>query len=352
MGNNRKVHLDVLRIIAIFLVLFTHTNTKGYALFTISRSSSFFWLYLFISIFVKMAVPLFFMISGALLLGKNEPIKTIIIHRFLKFGVTLLVFSLIMYMYFNNFNLSHIKLVDFIKLTWSGKINVAYWYLYAYLAFILMLPFLRKLAQNMNNKEFKFLFSIYTLIQFFKILQYIVSNGQVKYNPNFSLFFETSNIFYPLLGYFLENRLNINNIKKSWLIEIGVFSFLSIAVSCIMTYYHCSLIGEWKESTSQMFFKTLTYIPATAMFLYIKLVFAKYHLKDSIKNLITVIGSTTFGIYLLDTIYRETTINIYYIMLPYVHSLLACIIWLLFACILGSLITYLLKKLPLLKKII
>lgn len=70
-ANNvpRAVHLDILRLIAIFLVLFNHTWTRGFSLWTISHNSGvLYWLYMFLSITDKIGVPLFLMISGALLL--------------------------------------------------------------------------------------------------------------------------------------------------------------------------------------------------------------------------------------------------------------------------------------------
>ena len=43
----RLQHLDFLRIIAIFMVLFNHTGTNGFVLFTIARESYLYGFYLF-----------------------------------------------------------------------------------------------------------------------------------------------------------------------------------------------------------------------------------------------------------------------------------------------------------------
>lgn len=42
-------------------------------------------------------------------------------------------------------------IVQFIKTILTGHIIILYWYLYAYLAFLMMLPFLRRLAQGMEK---------------------------------------------------------------------------------------------------------------------------------------------------------------------------------------------------------
>ena len=71
-AGKRTVYLDFIRILAIYMVLFNHTRTSGFVLFTVRRGSFFYPFYLFNAILIKSAVPLFFMVSGALLLGKEE----------------------------------------------------------------------------------------------------------------------------------------------------------------------------------------------------------------------------------------------------------------------------------------
>ena len=61
--KKRKVYIDFLKIIAIYMVMFNHTYEKGYLLFTITQGSNWYPVYLFCSIFIKIAVPLFFMAS-------------------------------------------------------------------------------------------------------------------------------------------------------------------------------------------------------------------------------------------------------------------------------------------------
>lgn len=91
--NNRKIYMDVLRIVAAFFVIFNHTGDKGFFLFSVTDNPFEYWLYLFLSILCKIAVPLFFMISGALLLSKNEPLYKLYYKRVLKYIVIILVFS-------------------------------------------------------------------------------------------------------------------------------------------------------------------------------------------------------------------------------------------------------------------
>ena len=58
-----------------------------------------FWIYLFLSVFCKFSVPLFFAISGAIMLGrKDEPLKVLWKKRIFKITIILFVFSAIYYL--------------------------------------------------------------------------------------------------------------------------------------------------------------------------------------------------------------------------------------------------------------
>lgn len=108
----RKTYIDFLRLIAIYMVLFNHTGMRGFILYTVAKNSVLYPLYFFNTIFIKIAVPLFFLITGALLLDREESIKKIIQNRFLKYAIVLLVSSVIAYIYYD---LKDLSLTTFIK---------------------------------------------------------------------------------------------------------------------------------------------------------------------------------------------------------------------------------------------
>ncbi len=92
--KDKKIHLEILRIIACFFVIFIHTGKTGYVLFIEREIGSLeFWIYEFISVFSNFAVPIFFMISGAIMLGREEEsLKKLWKNRILKIFIALVVF--------------------------------------------------------------------------------------------------------------------------------------------------------------------------------------------------------------------------------------------------------------------
>ncbi|MDE7206696.1 MAG: acyltransferase family protein, partial [Lachnospiraceae bacterium] len=78
MTKRNLLHIEFIRIIAAFFVIFNHTGDKGFFIYSTYDLGGFhYWLALAISIVCKISVPLFFMISGALLLEKEYSLKTI-----------------------------------------------------------------------------------------------------------------------------------------------------------------------------------------------------------------------------------------------------------------------------------
>ena len=157
-----KTHLDILRMIAIWMVVYAHTWKMGYTLFTEKLDSRFFWIYISFSILIRSALPIFWMISGALLLGKEETLKEVFKKRIVKFIVILISFSIMQYFYlFFKQEVVNISIGNFLEKFYSDCMAIAYWYLYAYLGFLLMLPFIRKIAKGMQNVEYVYLFVLY-----------------------------------------------------------------------------------------------------------------------------------------------------------------------------------------------
>ena len=347
----RKSHMDALRIAAVFMVLFNHTGKDGFVLFTAARSSTAYPLYLFISIFIRIAVPLFFMVSGALLLGRDEPFRIILKKRVLRFAAVLIAGSALIYLYkYSKGYISGISPADFAKRVYTGNITVPYWYLYSYLAYLLMLPFLRKLAKAMSNRDFILLFSLYFLVQSLQPLQFLIWRDSTGYSQYFTLFFRQKNIIFPLLGYYIEHRMPKRFFRKKYFLILAAAGMAAICICGALTHYRCVLTGDWRESTCGVFFDTWIFIPAAAAYFGTKLFFDTHKISGKLSGLLSAVSACTFGTYLFEYIYRNETKAVFRALVPYIHSLPACLIWIFTACLAGIAVTFILRKIPGIKK--
>lgn len=104
MGSTEKqryFYLDVMRVIAILLVLYTHTGELGNFIWTrLSFNNVQFWISI-IGDNIRVAnTSLFLMISGALLLGKEENISSIFRNKVLRMVAALFIFSAFYFVYY------------------------------------------------------------------------------------------------------------------------------------------------------------------------------------------------------------------------------------------------------------
>lgn len=351
-GSDRKVYFDALRVLAIFGVLFNHTNTRGFAIFTIATDSVLFPFYLFCAVVCKIAVPIFLMITGALLLEREEPISVILKKRFCKFFFVLLCTALIIYLYFLKWNFAEFSFKAFIQQFYSTNITASLWYLYAYLAYILTLPFLRRMARNMQNKDYLYLTGLMLLISLLRSMELLVGDYQLQFNEHFDLFITAEIVYYPLMGDFLANKLEEKKLTGKLVLISCAVGLVFVAANCWLTCVWCGHLGEWEYQTCQNFLNRFIFVPAASTFLLFRFIFMKVSFGDKIRKVITYLGSCTFGIYLFERIYREKTLFVFDALEPVMPRFVACLIWIACAFLVGLAVTAIAKKLPLLRKIL
>lgn len=297
-------------------------------------------------------MPLFFMISGALLLKKEESIQHLLKTRFLKYFAVLLVVSFIQYLYKIRGDFSSFSLFAFLRKTYTYRMSVALWFLYAYLGYLLCLPMLRKMANAMSNLEYEYMLILFIGMSCITILQALFFDSKTTYYSKFSLFFLSNTVFYPLLGYYLEYRLSAKHYcKKNVLLMIPIL-IVVLAVTAFMTHRHCTILGKWESASCQKYLQTLIVIPCIFTYFTAKLVFSRFSLGVRAQKFLRILADCSFGIYLFENIYRQQTKFIFHALSPYVSDMLASFVHIVAAFALGFCITLILKKIPVVKNLV
>ena len=257
-----------------------------------------------------------------------------------------------MYLYFIEYKFSEVSFYYFLIRLYSEEWVIAYWYLYAYLAFLIILPIMQKIAKVLDNKDYNYILFVYLFIQCVKIAEFLIWKGEVTYNSSFSVFILEQTVIYPFMGYFLEHRLQPKDYNKRTALSLILLSVLCIAICCMLTHYVCVLNNEWSEKTCQTFFNSLIIIPSMSVYYWVKCIMEKCKLSNKTKRILSVVGSCTFGIYLFERIYRDVTIGIYSILESLIPSILACFIWIFISCVMGLFVTMILKRIPIINRFI
>lgn len=359
-GNCEKqvktVYYEWLRLIACFLVIFNHL--KGYVLYQnatgIKQTG-----YMVISIITKINVPLFFMVSGALLLERQEDIITVLKKRVSRVCLVILLFSLGIYVECFLYALAQGRTYEFTLKRFLYGIFArnldetgSYWYLYAYLGFLFLLPFMQKLAKQMSRSDFTALvilrFMLLSVLPICNTFLQVAGAEKISVSGEFSIpLAVTAALFYPLAGYYLDHKIDVQDFAGK-IKGISVAVIAGIGISCLCVY----LNGAADETYIPLF----DYLLAMVMFLAVKYAATVRFPKLSAGKAAEIacfLGSLTFGIYLLDHYFKLIFYNSYEKLAEhFMPSLLISLGWCVISMFLGGSVTLLLKKIPLFQKIL
>lgn len=350
MEIKRRYYIDILRILACFMVVFNHFDLGFYAFHNKQQGTVSYWLLLAFSVFCKFAVPLFFMISGALLLKKDEPISVLYKKRILKIVVVLLVTSLL-YFFFEKYVINNTD-VGLSKI-YTEETEYHLWYLYSYIAFLISLPFLRSIAKDLTRNKIIYLAVVYTTVRYFiPLVELLLFDNNYKMNGYVSSVFICTDIFFlPLAGYYIENKLD-RKLSKNQLLAVWGANILAI----IFAMYATNLVNTVPDAeVNQAYISLFSSINAIAIYLNVKNIdFNKT--SKRLKKIVLHLSSCTFGIYLVHLFFMRIANTRLDASTFYSLSAIVQIgFWLLISMII-LIISYLLialaKKIPILKKYI
>jgi len=342
--NNRILWVDVIKIFSIFAVLFLHSaapvlgayneiNLNYWNIGNIYDSS------------VRMAVPLFFMLTGALLLNsKEESLSIYFKKRFAKVVIPLIAWSLI-YILFKKYVKHHDIniLIEVIKMCVTPR-YFHLWFLYAIIGIYLIIPIL-KIFINHSSKSMQLYFLILWIISFSLIP---LISDITKYNvPNY-IPMMSGYVGFLIMGYLLSNL----KISK----RIFYYAILFSILSTLLTIFGTSFLSNRSKEFIETFYhysSISTIIQAAAYFICLKYISENFiHKFSKLTVYIYFISCASLGIYLIHPmiLFSLKRINVYALngYNPLYMVPLTAILGYIFSLI----IILLMQKTPLLKQIV
>lgn len=347
--HKRKIYMDVLRILAIFMVLYNHQPTYTYFLEAQHHGIIYFCTMIF-SIICKSAPPLFFMISGALLLKKDEEISFIWKHR-----------------------ISRIVIVMVIAAVWSARavlvgdirsifqcLGNSNWYLFAYLTYLILLPFIRPMIRGMNRNAVKLFFVLAFLV--YPISGIMAGLGAQNQFSYYMVYFTSDwpskcwHLMFPILGYYLANDeyFTAQKNEKKNLVVLIIATLLNLLCGAVMMIFDVKNSGGANLEMIRQFF---ILAPTCLIFYACKLTFDRIQDKVPavLSKLIVMLSSATFGVYLLE-VYTPISHDIYNAIGPrivnYVGVYLSYLLPIFVSLCVYTIIILILKKIPYVKKLL
>ncbi len=306
-NKKKKVYIEIMRIFAILLVLYNHTGGIGFSHFTQYEAGSLsFWLNLGQAVFCKIGAYLFFVVSGALLLHRpQERIRDVYVKRILKYCFIIICISIIYAISNMIFKGKIYTVSSFLEALYTSSIRAHLWFLYAYIAFLAMLPVLKAFCKGMENKHFIYIILMYFATRIIYIAEYLLWKGKVSIESSIMTSLPLNSVILPLMGYFLEHRVDIEKVKnKLWL--IWIVNIALIALTCYVTYVKGIDTGVFSEKKSQTYLRYFTFYNCLSVYLTVKWLFTRIKLNERAEKVIVWIGSCSFGVYLYHLLFKDS----------------------------------------------
>lgn len=290
----RIFYYDVLRALAIIGIVFCHSSI----VFVISGiHNSDFYISAFFDCFRDFSIPVFVMLSGALLINRRDSLKTFFKRRLSRIFIPFLFWALAYIAYSsihitNGFDLA--TSIDIFFGT-SSTLGVAFWFVWMIIIVYIFIFIVNKFISRYGD----WIIGILTVLSIIYII--IVDFG--FYNPYpLKITYFLSFMSYAIIGYFLANADYLESrISPSILALITSVLFI-----CIYLYYIFCFVVPRSPAHGQLV--TVGYFNLTILFMSVnffltfkylsKLDFMNRLESNPIGKALTYISNCSFGIYL------------------------------------------------------
>ena len=224
--STRDIRYDVIRSIAMICVIMIHSvgefdnamsNGEINGILVHIESS-------FLKI-IYIGVPLFVMLSGALLLGRSEPIVVFLKRRLRRVLIPFALWSTIVYaiLYWQGGGRSPVEFIKVLVIRTLGNDYYGiFWYVYLIIGIYLLVPALRLVAKNL---------SVCCYTATLLIVLYLIG----IFVPNFgvSSYFQSNNLVYLglfLMGYVIKEKTIVSKWISNWIVPISLITWFGMIV--------------------------------------------------------------------------------------------------------------------------
>lgn len=301
LGIGVSYSVDLIRSLAILLVVLVHATAFPYIIpgeITPAVTSTWWTIDVYGAV-ANLAVPLFVMSSGALLLDPakvDEPLGVFFKKRFMRVGLPM-IFWTIAYFGWGVFVSGQPLTADNVL---QGILSGSYyhlWFLYLLVGLYLVTPVLRVLVKHVNRDKFKYLLVLWFIGN--SVVPFINRFASFGFNPVMFVF--TGWIGYFLLGIYLRDVK-----ARSWIAILGVI--LGMLATILGSWWLTATAGEEFTGFFHEPLNVTLIMASTSLFILLTAI-PKIKIENgnpAINRLLHWISQNTLPIYLLHIIVMET----------------------------------------------
>lgn len=293
MTREKNYNIEILRTISCILVLVIHVANyycRGFGQVTDGE----FIFATILNAFARFSVPCFFMVSGALLLGRDEDLTH---HgaRIKKFFIILIFWNLVYY--FHNIFYMGTE-VHLWKLIFE-PMEAHLWYLYAMIPIYLVLPFFQIMFRGMNVKLDR-AFTALALAMVF--IMYLASYTREELYFDIPLIGDRSYAVYFVAGYMVQKYSK--RIHRPQRLLLAVFvggNVINIIGTILMSYQMGDFFERFLEYGNPILFGSSVALFAVIL----RMQNGSVQLHEKTKRFMDLFGPCTLGIYLIHILFLD-----------------------------------------------
>ena len=329
MKKSREYAFDILRVISMIMVIIIHIANVYCRSFGMI-SSNHYLISLFFNTICRVSVPIFFMISGTLLLDRAFN-KEKYIKRVSKYILLIVVWDII-YLVWEYFYLG--ITYDKLYMLIFDPYRAHLWFLYTILVLYAIQPLLKLILDKSNN-----------LVKIILLTLWIILSLASMINPYIAKFFT----IFSYIGYFIVGKYLYDFIKKYDLRKYNV-SLIIIIIMCfifsiIMNY---SLSIKLNQFYNLFFAYRTPFIMFSSFALY-TLIISNYR-KDNLNKFITSLSDLSLGVYLIHGIFLDVTVKVF--IYSSINPLIGIPVFTLIIFILSIVSVFIMKKIKFIQDIV
>jgi len=338
MRSEKALYLDILRLIALFLSIFAYMGGReaGPLVSTLTTTGP----------------VCFFMVSGAALLNDEEDLKDVWLKRILPVAIGVIVFSFIYFILDVKMDRDQFDLTVFGADLYGQDRIFAFWYVYAYLGFLVSLPFLRTLARYLKEHEFVYLLVIAFVVQTaLPVLDDMYFMRRYVLNPSMKITWLVNTVvLFPLAGYYIHYCLTREQMKRV-VAAFWAVTLLWLFIVVKRTNYYTMFVASGSQYHE---YERQCYLPfGMALFTTVRLIFG-----DREPNkILHEIAYCVYGVYLMQGFFCNHIAPIERMRVALMGEKIGramvppLFVWTLITCLVLLLVTALLRRIPVVRRI-
>ena len=290
--NERNFGIDLLRILAMYMVVVLHILGCGGILETCEKFSLNYYIAYFLETSAFCAVDVFAMISGYVMI--NTKFNG---FKMMPLWLTVCFYSSIITVLFK-FVLSPVLLhevtkMELIKGIFFPVVSHQYWYFTAYFGMYFFIPFINKMIQNLDRKEYTILFI--TIIVIYSLLPLLGLKRIDSFNIGWGYTTAWLVCLYIIGGYFKKFPITLS---KKMCFLLYIVTIFCAWFAKFMSHVLIKLIFKMDKELDLFIDYTSVFIIASGIALL--LLFSQIEIQSIItQKIISFISSLVFSVYII-----------------------------------------------------